>query len=84
MGSPAVPAERLSASETVLAVKEIMEHEKRDSFDALISLEIGGSNGLQSLTVGSSKNFDRPAVDGDWMGKYFFILFSFPFLAKQN
>ncbi|OAA61455.1 hypothetical protein ISF_05534 [Cordyceps fumosorosea ARSEF 2679] len=69
MGSTVVPAERLSASETILAVKLMMEHEKVDDFDALIGLEIGGANGLQPLTVGSSKNFDKPAVDADWMGR---------------
>lgn len=69
MGSPSVPQERLVANESVEAVKEMMEYYRQDSFDALIGLEIGGSNGLLPLSMGSSKNFDRPVIDADWMGK---------------
>jgi len=69
MGSPAVPAERLSASESILAVETMLEYNRQDTFDALIGLEIGGSNGLQPLTIGSTLNFGRPVVDADWMGK---------------
>jgi DUF917 family protein len=70
MGSPAVPAERLSASESITAMETMMEYNKHDSFDAMIGLEIGGSNGLQPLTIGSSLHLDRPVVDADWMGKH--------------
>lgn len=69
MGSPAVPQERLCANESVEAIKEMMEYYRQDSFDALIGLEIGGSNGLLPLSIGSSKHFDRPVVDADWMGR---------------
>ncbi|KAM0248857.1 hypothetical protein ACHAQJ_009289 [Trichoderma viride] len=69
MGSPAVPAERLSASESITAMETMMEYNKHDSFDAMIGIEIGGSNGLQPLTIGSSLHFDRPVVDADWMGR---------------
>ncbi|KAF5681269.1 hydantoinase [Fusarium heterosporum] len=69
MGSPAVPAERLSASESILAMDTMMEYNNHDSFDAMIGIEIGGSNGLQPLTIGSSLHFDRPVVDADWMGR---------------
>jgi hypothetical protein len=68
MGSPTVPAERLSASESVTAIKEMMEYNHHTEFDAVIGVEIGGSNGLQPLTIGSTKNFGRPVVDADWMG----------------
>jgi DUF917 family protein len=34
-----------------------------------MSLEIGGANGLQPLLVGSSRFFDRPTIDADWMGR---------------
>jgi DUF917 family protein len=37
--------------------------------DAVISLEIGGGNGLQGLILGASTNMDIPCVDGDWMGR---------------
>jgi DUF917 family protein len=69
MGSPAVSNERLSANETYEAMLELMEYFRHKSFDALMSLEIGGGNGLQPLLVGSSKFFDRPTVDADWMGR---------------
>lgn len=70
MGSPAVPAERLSASESILAMETMMEYNKHESFDAMIGIEIGGSNGLQPLAIGSSLHFDRPVVDADWMGMH--------------
>ncbi|KAL3423298.1 hydantoinase oxoprolinase [Phlyctema vagabunda] len=69
MGSPAVSNERLSANETVEAITELMEYFRHDSFDAVMSLEIGGANGLQPLLVGSTKYFNRPTVDADWMGR---------------
>jgi DUF917 family protein len=69
MGSPAVSNERLSANETEEAMRELMEYLHHDSFDVAMSLEIGGANGLQPLLVGSSKFFDRPTVDADWMGR---------------
>ncbi|KAF7560975.1 hypothetical protein G7046_g3183 [Stylonectria norvegica] len=69
MGSPAVPAERLSASESILAMETMMEYNKHDTFDAMIGIEIGGSNGLQPLTIGSTRHFGRPVVDADWMGR---------------
>lgn len=70
MGSPAVPAERLSASESLLALETMMEYNGHESFDAMIGIEIGGSNGLQPLTIGSSQNFNVPTVDADWMGTH--------------
>ncbi|GME59110.1 Hydantoinase oxoprolinase [Neofusicoccum parvum] len=69
MGSPAVSVERLNATETVDAFKALMEYLKHDSFDAVIGLEIGGANGLEPLLVGSSKYFNRPTIDADFMGR---------------
>lgn len=69
MGSPAVSNERLTANETAEAMTELMEYLHHDSFDAVMGLEIGGANGLQPLLAGSSKLFDRPTVDADWMGR---------------
>jgi DUF917 family protein len=70
MGSPAVSAERLSASEIIEAIREMMYYARHDSFDAVMGAEIGGANGLQPLLWGSTKNFDRPVVDADWMGMF--------------
>ena len=52
-------------------MQTMMEYNRHDTFDAMIGIEIGGSNGLQPLTIGSSRHFDRPVVDADWMGKLF-------------
>lgn len=70
MGSPSVPAERLCANETVEAMREIMDYHKHDAPDAIIGLEVGGSNGLLPFSLGSSKVFNAPVVDADWMGTY--------------
>ncbi len=69
MGSPAVSVERLASTETLQAVGELMEYYKHDSFDAVMGLEIGGANGLEPLILGSSKAYDRPVIDADWMGR---------------
>lgn len=69
MGSPATSVERLNALETVYAFEVLMEYLNQKSFDAVMGLEIGGANGLEPLLVGSNKFFDRPVIDGDWMGR---------------
>ncbi|KAK2055681.1 hydantoinase/oxoprolinase [Colletotrichum caudatum] len=69
MGSPAVSVERLQSVETVNAFKALMEYLGHGSFDAVMGLEIGGANGLEPFLVGSSRFFDRPVIDGDWMGR---------------
>ncbi|KAK4895255.1 hypothetical protein LTR27_006598 [Elasticomyces elasticus] len=69
MGSPATSNERLQALETFHAFTALMEYLHHDSFDAVMGLEIGGANGLEPFLVGSSRFFDRPVIDGDWMGR---------------
>ncbi|KAL9111041.1 MAG: hypothetical protein Q9227_004474 [Pyrenula ochraceoflavens] len=71
MGSPAVSVERLAATETVSAVHALMSYLGDTSFDAIMGLEIGGGNGLEPFLLGSSKYFDRPVIDADWMGRAF-------------
>jgi DUF917 family protein len=34
-----------------------------------MGLEIGGANGLEPFLLGSSRFFDRPVIDGDFMGR---------------
>lgn len=70
MGSPAVSIERLNSSECIHAVSDLMEYLGHESFDAIMGLEIGGANGLEPLLIGSSHAFDRPVIDGDWMGSW--------------
>ncbi|KAF2160900.1 hypothetical protein M409DRAFT_37650 [Zasmidium cellare ATCC 36951] len=71
VGSPPVVAERLSANETSHAIREILRHQGLESFDAIMAGEVGGSNGMVALTQGSSRAFDRPVVDADWIGRAF-------------
>ncbi|KAH5571637.1 hypothetical protein HBI24_211350 [Parastagonospora nodorum] len=69
MGSPATSNERLQSLETVDAFRALMEYLEHDSFDAVMGLEIGGANGLEPFLVASSRFFNRPVIDGDWMGR---------------
>lgn len=69
MGSPAVSVERLQALETVQAFEVLMEYLNHETFDAVMGLEIGGANGMEPMLVGSSRFFDVPVIDGDWMGR---------------
>jgi N-methylhydantoinase A/oxoprolinase/acetone carboxylase beta subunit/DUF917 family protein len=69
MGSPAVSVERLGAEEVVDAMHELLDYTRTPAYSAVMSLEIGGGNGLQPLIMGSSKFFDRPCLDADWMGR---------------
>jgi len=69
MGSPAVSIERLGGTDTVDALSEILKFTKREDCKALMCLEIGGANGLQPLLMASSKYFNKPVLDCDWMGR---------------
>ena len=69
MGSPAVSVERLQSIETVYAFEVLMEYLNHEKFDAVMGLEIGGANGLEPMLVGSSRFFDAPVIDADWMGR---------------
>jgi DUF917 family protein/N-methylhydantoinase A/oxoprolinase/acetone carboxylase beta subunit len=68
-GSPTVGIEKLSADEMMDAQNHLYELFKGGRATHIIPLEIGGSNGLQGLVIGSSQNMDVPCVDGDWMGR---------------
>ncbi|DAA74551.1 TPA_exp: hypothetical protein A8136_3309 [Trichophyton benhamiae CBS 112371] len=69
MGSPAVSVERQANNETEQSIHALMEYLNHGSFDAVMGVEIGGGNGILPLSIGSSKHFDRPVVDADWMGR---------------
>ncbi|KAF5635409.1 d-amino acid hydantoin hydrolase (hydantoinase) [Fusarium sp. NRRL 25303] len=69
MGSPAVSVERLQSTETVEAFDVLMEYLGHKSIDAVMGLEIGGANGMEPMLVGSSRFFNAPVIDGDWMGR---------------
>ncbi|KAF7585393.1 hypothetical protein BBP40_011030 [Aspergillus hancockii] len=69
MGSPATTVERLQAHETVDAIGQLMSYLGHKSFDAVMGLEIGGSNGLEAFQWGSDRFYDRPVIDADFMGR---------------
>ncbi|KAK1633308.1 hypothetical protein BDP81DRAFT_380347 [Colletotrichum phormii] len=67
-GSPTVAIEKKSADEMQEAQEEMYKNLGTPATH-MISVEIGGANGLQSMMIGSSTNMNVPAVDGDWMGR---------------
>ncbi|EEH43923.1 uncharacterized protein PADG_00212 [Paracoccidioides brasiliensis Pb18] len=68
VGSPAVADER-PGGDMVLHSLQTMEKELGKKYDAMLAVEIGGSNGLQPLIWASSKHYNLPCVDGDLMGR---------------
>lgn len=67
MGAPLVGEERLTdPAMAALAVRQMEEHLGR-RFDAVMSLEIGGSNAFQPLMVAAEMGI--PVVDADTMGR---------------
>ncbi|KAK8049448.1 hypothetical protein PG994_011178 [Apiospora phragmitis] len=71
-GSPTVGIEKLEGDAMLQAQEALYKvcgPDKRATH--MISVEIGGGNGLQSMILGASGpgGMDLPAVDGDWMGR---------------
>ncbi|KAK7453100.1 hypothetical protein CaCOL14_005055 [Colletotrichum acutatum] len=66
-GSPQVSIEKPYGDEIMESQRELYAYLKTKP-TAVISLEIGGGNGLQGLILGASTNLDIPTIDGDWMG----------------
>jgi DUF917 family protein len=67
MGAPLVGEERLTdPAVAALAVRQMEDHLGR-SFDAVMSLEIGGANSFQPLMVAAEMGI--PALDADTMGR---------------
>ncbi|KAL7629478.1 hypothetical protein AAE478_000998 [Parahypoxylon ruwenzoriense] len=67
-GSPTVGIEKFGGDEMTDAQEELYKIcNQRPTH--VISVEIGGGNGLQSMIIGASTNMNLPAVDGDWMGR---------------
>ncbi|KKY18077.1 putative hydantoinase [Phaeomoniella chlamydospora] len=67
-GSPQVSIEKPYGNEILESQRELYEFMKVNP-TAVISLEIGGGNGLQGLILGATTNMNLPTVDGDWMGR---------------
>ncbi|KAF3808580.1 hypothetical protein GCG54_00006446 [Colletotrichum gloeosporioides] len=67
-GSPQVSIEKPYGDEIMESQTELYKYLNTKP-TAVISLEIGGGNGLQGLILGASTNLDIPTIDGDWMGR---------------
>jgi len=69
MGAPLVGQERLTDPRTQVRAIEVLEDYIGAKFRAIMSVEIGGGNGLQPLLPAAV--MDLPVVDADAMGRAF-------------
>ncbi|KAF7555309.1 hypothetical protein G7046_g6590 [Stylonectria norvegica] len=67
-GSPTVGIEKLAGDELLEAQTELYKICDRPATH-IISIEVGGANGLGGMILGCSTSMDLPTVDGDWMGR---------------
>ena len=67
MGAPLVGQERLTDSENIGRAVTLMEEYLGRPFRAVMSVEIGGNNGVQSLMAAAETG--KPVVDADAMGR---------------
>jgi uncharacterized protein len=67
MGAPLIGQERLADSQNIARAVEIQQELLGEKFCALMSLEIGGGNGIQPLMAAA--HLGLPVVDADTMGR---------------
>jgi hypothetical protein len=67
MGAPLIGQERLADSHNIARAVEIQESLLGEKFRAVMSLEIGGGNGIQPLMAAA--HLGLPVVDADTMGR---------------
>ena len=67
MGAPLVGQERLADSRNIARAVQIQEEYSGQKFRAVMSLEIGGGNGIQPLMAAA--HLGLPVVDADTMGR---------------
>ena len=67
MGAPLVGQERLADSRNIACAVEIQEGLLGARFRAVMSLEIGGGNGIQPLMAAA--HLGLPVIDADTMGR---------------
>src|ERR1700730_12358235 len=67
MGAPLIGQERLADSRNIARAVEVQEALLGEKFRAVMSLEIGGGNGIQPLMAAA--HLDLPVVDADTMGR---------------
>src|SRR5882724_1591025 len=69
MGAPLVGQERLTDSRTIARAVTMMEEYLGEKFSAVMSVEIGGGNAIQSHMAAA--HLGLPVVDADAMGRAF-------------
>src|SRR5207237_3180115 len=67
MGAPLVGQERLADSRNIARAVQMQEEYSGVKFRAVMSLEIGGGNGIQPLMAAA--HLGLPVVDADLMGR---------------
>jgi hypothetical protein len=67
MGAPLVGQERLTDSRSIARAVEMQQEHSGKKFRAVMSLEIGGGNGIQPLMAAA--HLRLPVVDADTMGR---------------
>ena len=67
MGAPLIGQERLADSRNIARAVEIQQELLGEKFRAVMSLEIGGGNGIQPLMAAA--HLGVPVVDADTMGR---------------
>src|SRR5438045_4829457 len=67
MGAPLVGQERLADSRNIASAVRMQEEYSGEKFRAVMSLEIGGGNGIQPLMAAA--HLGLPVVDADTMGR---------------
>ena len=67
MGAPLIGQERLADSRNIARAVEIQQRAAGEKFRAVMSLEIGGGNGIQPLMAAA--HLGLPVVDADTMGR---------------
>jgi DUF917 family protein len=67
MGAPLIGQERLTDSHNIARAVEIQQDLLGEKFRAVMSLEIGGGNGIQPLMAAA--HLGLPVVDADTMGR---------------
>jgi DUF917 family protein len=69
MGAPLIGQERLADSRNIARAVQVQEEYSGRKFRAVMSLEIGGGNGMQALMAAA--HLGIPVVDADCMGRAF-------------
>lgn len=69
IGAPVVGVEKIEEGEECLRALRAVEREMGQNVDALISVEIGGSNSMEPMLTAAQAGL--PVVDGDGMGRAF-------------